>query len=87
MFEVDKSTKELKMLDNTKDSITIFEKENIKKDEIYLEKNKKIIIAKYPDNTDYKIISKFVEYSKLKDEEKSPTFSKETGRLIKIKYN
>ena len=51
-----------------KDSITIFEKENIKKEEIYLEKKNKIIIAKFPDVTEYKIIFEFVEYSSLNSE-------------------
>jgi len=66
MFRIDKNILKIKKNDN-KDYITIFEKENIKKEEIYLEKKNKIIIAKFPDNTDYKIIFKFEEYSKLND--------------------
>ena len=66
MFHVDKHKLKTNKIEG-KDYITIFEKENIKKDEIYLEKKNKIIIAKFPDNTDYKIIFKFEEYSKLND--------------------
>jgi hypothetical protein len=40
---------------------TIFEKENLRKEDIYIQKESKIIILKYPDSDQYKLITDFVE--------------------------
>lgn len=48
-----------------RDYRTIFDKENIRKEDIYLQKDSKIIILKYPDSDQYKIIFDFVEDSKV----------------------
>ena len=40
---------------------TIFEKENLRKEDIYIQKESKIIILKYPDSEFYKMITDLVE--------------------------
>ena len=65
---------------------TIFdEKENIRKEDIYIQKDSKIIIVKFPDSDQYKIIFDFVEEAKIQNDE--DVIITDKGRLLQVANN
>jgi hypothetical protein len=68
---------------------TIFEKENLRKEDIYVQKESKIIILKYPESEYYKLLTDFVEEAQSSNKlavnlpnNREPDLIQEKGRLL-----
>ena len=68
---------------------TIFEKENLRKEDIYVQKESKIIILKYPESEYYKLLTDFVEEPQSSNKlavnlpnNREPDLIQEKGRLL-----
>jgi hypothetical protein len=68
---------------------TIFEKENLRKEDIYMQKESKIIILKYPESEFYKLLTDFVEETQSSNKlavnlpnNREPDLIQEKGRLL-----
>ncbi len=87
VFELDKKTfKTVKTKEmEGREYRTIFDKENIRKEDIYLQKDSKIIIVKFPDSDQYKIIFDFVEEAKIQNDE--DVIITDKGRLLQVANN